>query len=175
VSARPGPERLAMAVAGLLAGATLANLAQLPRMERHEYSSYRAFVRSESADMASIGLESSPTARERRGLYLTLHLVAPDVRLILGRDSGLDRWQLYGLGRVREVVDADYDPAAFAADLDVTRWVVADDDDRLGPTPFTISLADGSPDTLVVRVVADRVDLIDVRLLPDTDAAVLTP
>jgi hypothetical protein len=164
-----------MAVAGLLAGATLANLAQLPTMERHEYSSYRAFVRAESADMASIGLESSPTVRERRGLYLTLHLVAPDVRLLLGRDSGLDRWQLYGLGRVGEIVDLDYDPASFAADLDVTGWIVADDDDRLGPTPFTISLADESPDTLVVRVVGERVDLIDLRLIPAADAAVLAP
>jgi hypothetical protein len=176
VTALPGRSHLALAVAGLLAGTALANLAQLPVMERHEWSSYHAFVRSPSPDMAAIGIESSPTTRNRRGLYLSLHLSAPDVQLLLGPGTGLDRWQLYGLGRVARIVDLDYDPSTFAQDLDVTDRVVADDGEgHLGPMPFTISLADGDPQVLAVRLVGDRVDLIDLRLVPDAERQVLAP
>jgi hypothetical protein len=173
VTASGHPRVVAGAVAGALATTSLLNVAQLPRMETNEETSYRAFLRSESADMARLGLEASPTTRRVRGLYLTLALTAPGVEVISGPDVGLDAWQLHGLGRATSVVEADYDPERFAADLDVTDWVVAGDEGRLGPVPFTIALADEQAETLVVRVVGDRRDLIDLRLLPAEVAAAL--
>jgi hypothetical protein len=172
VPAPPNPRLVTAAVAGALATASLANLAQLPAMERHDETSYHAFVRSDSPDMARLGLDNSPTVRRRRGLYLTLERTAPGVDVIVGPGVALDRWQLLGLGRVADVIEADYDPTTFAPDLDVSSAVVADDEDgRLGPVPFTIALADDGPRTLVVRVVGERHDLIDLRLVPDDEAA----
>jgi hypothetical protein len=176
VPALPNPPAVAVAVAGALLTLTLANLAQLPAMERHEDEGLRAFLRHPTGDMAELGLEYSPTTRRHRGLYLELNLLAPGVDVVLGRGTGLDPMELYGLARVREVVQADYDPAELASDLDVSDQVVvrSDDEDLLGPVPFTIALADDDPRTLVVRLVGDRHDLIDVRLLPEGQVAELS-
>jgi hypothetical protein len=175
VPALPTPPAVAVAVAGALLTLTLANLAQLPAMERHEELGFRAFLRQPTADMAELGLEYSPTTRRHRSLYLELNLRAPGVDVVLGPGTELDPMELYGLARVREVVEVDYDPSELVPDLDVSDQVVvrSDDADERGPVPFTIALADDDPRTLVVRLVGARHDLIDIRLLPEVDVAEL--
>jgi hypothetical protein len=168
VDGDPRERTVALVVVGLLAGALFTNVAQLPALETHESTAYRAFVRSDSSSMAAIGLASSPTVRAGRGVYLWLSELAPGAEVIVGADSQLDDWQLYGLARVDRIVETDIDLGHVLAGVDArpAAVVVDDEDGHYGPVPFTISLADEAAETVVVRVEGDHHDLIDVRLLP---------
>jgi hypothetical protein len=165
----PHRERsLALVMAGLLGGAALANVVQLPALEATEHHGRQAFLRADSADLDRMGLEGSSTVRARRGLYLTLFQQAPGVDLLVGPGFDLPTWELHGLGRVDEIVTLRQDPTEHLVGLDIAPFIVADDDDgRYGPRPFAIALAGADPQTLVVRHLDERFEFVDVRLLPD--------
>jgi hypothetical protein len=171
----PAARGMAFVIVGVLAGLVFTNVAQLPRMELSDQGPpVSVYRRSVSADAAEIGLDAGSTIRRRQGLFLELRIHAPDVEIYVPARSPLNTYQLYGLGRVRQVVEVDYDPERFAADVDIVDFVVADDaDGRYGPFPFSIALAEGPPAALALRRSDDRVELIDLRLVPPAEREVL--
>jgi hypothetical protein len=172
----PAPRNLGLAVAGLLAGLVFANLAQLPRLElqgREARADATVFVRSGSGDAAEMGLAAGSTIRRRRGLFLLLQIHAPGAEIHVPPGSSLDVHQLYGLGLASRVVEVEYDPASFAAGLDLDEFVVADDEDGYyGPVPFSLVIGQTPPEALAVRRSGERTELIDLALVPATEREV---
>jgi len=104
----------------------------------------------------------------RPGLYRTLGEIAPGVKFLLPEGTHLDIAQLYGLGRVKNVIHEKYDPEIAFANVDLSNHIVADfnADERLCSSPYRIALAKEDPHTIVLLRRNNIWYLVDASLLP---------
>lgn len=118
--------------------------------------------------LANAGITAETGIIHRRGLYLALGEKAPDTNLHLPPKNNLDIAQLYGLGRVKNVIHEKYDPEIAFAGVDLSNHIVTgfNADERLGPGPFRIALGKEEPHTMVLLRRNNIWYLVDASLLP---------
>jgi len=118
--------------------------------------------------LANAGITAETGIIHRRGLYLALGEKAPDTNLLLPPNTQLDIAQLYGLGRVKNILYKKYDPESLFADVALSNYIVTgfNADIRLGPGPFRIAMGKEEPHTMVLLRRNNVWYLVDASLLP---------
>jgi len=118
--------------------------------------------------LANEGISAKRVIIHRRGLYLALEEKAADTNLLLPPNTNLDIAQLYGLGRVKNVIHEKYDPETAFAGVDLSKYIVTgfNADPRFGPGPFRIAMGKQEPHTMVLLRRNNIWYLVDASLLP---------
>lgn len=155
---------------GLLVGAigmaVLANIAQYAAIDREVGTVYSAISRYDTSDIAEIGVDFTPTVRERFQLYLELGRFAAGSDLIVPPGVQVLRAEAVGLGRVAEMRSGEppVELTAELADRLVADAAATGIDRRLGE--FHVAVAPGPVEQLYVVPLDDSVLIVDERLLP---------
>ena len=162
------PVKISTIVLIALAMGAILNIIQFPIIEDQVVGNWRAINNYDSSD-----LDRYEFAEIRYGFFVALGEVAPGARLIVpppGSPAPTDRRpflpRIYGLGRISELDQREYDVLSLADQFDVSSYVVAEG--LYGDGSYRIAVLEHNPEELLFLMTSEHDALVvDTRLLPD--------